>query len=300
MKNMYTCRAPESNEEFDAYYQLRWQVLRQPWHQEKGSEQDTLEGQSYHRLVVDEQGNIVATGRLHMESQFIGQIRYMAVADNVRGKGVGQLLLTALEQVAAKVGINTVQLNARESALSFYSAHGYLDKASAHTLYNEVKHRKMEKRLLSPSTHLGDWSIALSDLWHKTIPMSKAMNMQIAYYDQRQLITHCDLLFNKNLHNTMFAGSIYTLATLTGWAWVYFSLKQQGVNADIVLAEGNIRYLAPLAGVAYARTSIEVVDEIYNNLASGKNARLNIAVEVCCGDSVAAVFKGSYVAVSEK
>ena len=299
MKNMYTCRAPENKEELDAYYQLRWQILRQPWHQEKGSEQDSLEGQSYHRLVIDEQGNIVGAGRLHKESQYIGQIRYMAVAENVQGKGIGLLLLTALEQLAAKVGINMVQLNARESALTFYNAQGYLDKASAHTLYNEVKHRQMEKRLLPPSTHFNDWSIALSNLWHKTIPMSKAMNMQIAYYDQQQLITHCDLLFNKNLHNTMFAGSIYTLATLTGWAWVYFSLKHYGVNADIVLAEGNIRYLAPLAGAAYAKTSIEVVDEVYNNLALGKNARLNIEVKVCCGDTVAAVFKGSYVAISE-
>lgn len=98
----------------------------------------------------------------------------------------------------------------------------------------------------------------------------------------------------------MFAGSIYTMATLTGWAWVYFVLQAQRQHADIVLAKGNIKYLAPLEGVAHAQTLLRLVEGNTEPLAEGKNARFNIDVEVCCGDKVAAVFTGSYVAMAKR
>ena len=37
-------RPPETAEEFDAYYNLRWMVLRAPWNQPTGSEKDEYEG----------------------------------------------------------------------------------------------------------------------------------------------------------------------------------------------------------------------------------------------------------------
>ena len=51
---MNTCKAPQTSEEFEQYYQLRWEILRQPWHKALGSEQDELEQQSIHRMILDE------------------------------------------------------------------------------------------------------------------------------------------------------------------------------------------------------------------------------------------------------
>ena len=77
---MYKCRAPKNKAELAQYYHLRWQVLRQPWQQPKGSEKDDLEAQSYHRVIVDDMDNIVGVGRLHKSSQYEAQIRYMAIS----------------------------------------------------------------------------------------------------------------------------------------------------------------------------------------------------------------------------
>lgn len=297
---MFKCLPPKNKQELEAYYDLRWKILRAPWQQEKGSERDDLEQQSYHRVVLNEQNNIVAVGRLNQSSQFDGHIRFMAVDESVQGQGVGKLLLLALESVAREAGIKRLYLAARESAIGFYQNLGYESHGFSHTLYGEVRHEKMEKSLSSLSTHEQKNAQALEHVWHTTIPMSKAMNLKVSHYDRQYLMTHCDLLFNKNLHNTMFAGSIYTHATLTGWAWVYFALQTQQHAGDIVLAEGSIRYLAPLAGVAYARTSVDLVKENSDTLAQGKNARFTIQVEVCCGDTVAAVFSGLYVAVLKR
>ncbi len=294
---MYRCRAPKNQTELDAYYQLRWQVLRQPWQQPLGSEKDELESQSYHRVILDDMDNIVGVGRLHKYKQNSAQIRYMAICKTAQGKGLGKLLLKEFENIAMQAGVSIIELNARESAIGFYQQLGYENHGFSHTLYADVHHNKMSKSLAHSKSHLIEKTLALQDLWHQTIPLSKAMNINICYFDQQQLMTNCESTFNKNLHNTMFAGSIYTLATLTGWAWVYFALQKYQQQADIVLAKGNIRYMAPLAGIAHAQTSQTLITGNGDALAQGKNARFTIDVQICCGDNVVAVFTGSYVAV---
>lgn len=297
---MYKCRALKNQTELAQYYQLRWQVLRKPWQQTLGSEKDDLESQSYHRAIVDDMDNVVGVGRLHKTSQYHAQIRYMAISDELHGQGLGKLLIAELERIAAQVGVKTIELNARENAIGFYQRLGYINSGYSHTLYGDVSHDKMIKNISSAEQNLIKISTDLQQLWHETIPLSKAMNMNVCYFDQEKLLTNCEPSFNKNLHNTMFAGSIYTMATLTGWAWVYFVLQTQVQQADIVLAKGSIRYIAPLEGIAHAQTSIKLVEGSVAPLVDGENARFNIDVEVCCGDKVAAVFTGSYVAMAKR
>ena len=290
---MFECRAPKSQQEFDQYYHLRWKILRKPLNQEQGSERDNLETQSIHRAIFDDKGNVVAVARLHFSSMFSAQIRYMAVADVFQGKGLGQQLVIALEQVAISLGINIISLKAREQAIKFYQKLFYNNIGFSHLLFNKIKHFNMEKRLSPSHSHLGDISTELQSTWHKTIPMSKAMNLAIGFYDQQTFVTSCDENFNKNLHNTMFAGSIYTLATLTGWGWVYLLIQQKNLDGNIVLADANIRYHSPVEGIAFAKTGLLLssgsVDDLDNN-----KVKLQVEVQVMSGEKIAATFKGLY------
>jgi thioesterase domain-containing protein len=279
---------------------LRWQVLRQPWGQALGSERDTLEKESYHRMITDESNKVLAVGRLEKMSQYSGQIRFMAVCQSTQGQGLGRQIIEALEQQAKKLGITSLTLNARENALSFYQKLGYTSKGFSHLLFDEIKHFTMSKELFPDEKHQQNLTSALQDVWHQTIPLSKAMNIEISYYDGKQLITHCDGGFNKNLHNTMFAGSIYTLATLSGWGWVYLQLQQLKLKGDIVLAEANIKYHAPITGVGYAIVSIDSVEGDFNRLIQGRNARINLTTHLYSGDNIAATFTGSYAVLAEK
>jgi thioesterase domain-containing protein len=297
---MYECRSPKNEKEFTAYYQLRWQLLRQPWQQALGSEKDELEAQSYHRVVVDEQQNVVGVGRLHKSSQYCGHVRYMAIDSNFQGKGLGQMLMNELEHTAARLGVTNIELNARENAIEFYQKLGYKNNGFSHLLYGKIKHDKMSKVLTYLSEHQQEQAQALQTIWHQTIPLSKAMNINIAYFDEQELLTHCDVNFNKNLHNTMFAGSIYTLATLTGWGWVYLFLQSSHLSADIVLADANIRYHAPVEGPAVAKTSVAQVGGDGRELQSGRNAKFEVMVEVCCGEQITATFSGLYIGIAKK
>ena len=291
---MNVCRAPKNEQEVQQYFQLRWQVLRQPWHQPLGSEQDEYEQQAIHRCIFDEDNQIVAVARLHKTEQYHAQIRYMAVSPNMQGCGLGKQLLSSLEQAAIKQGVKSITLNARQAAIGFYRDLGYQQGEFSHLLYDDIKHFSMSKALKLSDKRNADAVQELKNTWHQTIPASKAMGIDITHYDGTSLVATCDLLFNKNLHNTMFAGSIYTLATLTGWGWVHMQLIEKQLKGSIVLADANIRYHSPLKGVAHAVTEVSLCEGDLDVLSTDKKAKLKVIVNVCCGDNITATFSGLY------
>jgi thioesterase domain-containing protein len=293
---MNTLCSPSTTDDLTQYYQLRWQILRKPWGQQQGSERDEYEKQSIHKMVINEEGEVLAVGRLEKSDTNQGQIRFMAVSEKTQGQGLGQQIVKALEQQASQLGMKEITLNARENAIGFYQKLGYKKVTFSHTLFDEIKHYTMVKKLSVHPLHQVEMAQALQEIWHNTIPLSKAMALQISFYDGKKLMTYCDADFNKNLHHTMFAGSIYTLVTLTGWGWVYLALQnEKGLTGDIVLAEANIKYHSPIKGLAYGQVVHSDVSGDYNNLLQGKKARINLVAHVYCGEKIAATFQASYV-----
>jgi N-acetylglutamate synthase-like GNAT family acetyltransferase len=142
----FVMKEPETFMDFQAYYQLRWQLLRKPWGQTLGSERDELEDDAWHRMCLFE-NDVIGVGRLHLQTAKQGQIRYMAVDEVFQGKGVGSMLLTSLQEQALQLGIEKIVLNSRESAVGFYETHGFKCLAPSHCLYGQIQHYEMEKVL---------------------------------------------------------------------------------------------------------------------------------------------------------
>ncbi len=137
---------PQTKKQFEEYYTLRWRLLRKPWNQQRGSEKDERENESIHIAAVIG-GKFIGVGRVHFNSKEEAQIRYMAVLDNYRGKGVGSQILGALEARARTKGAKYILLNSREAATGFYEKHGYKIIGSAHMLFGIIPHWKMKKEL---------------------------------------------------------------------------------------------------------------------------------------------------------
>ncbi len=140
-------RRPQSEHEFARLYELRWQVLRAPWGEPPGSEQDDADADSEHALIQDADGAPLAAGRLHFNSPDEAQIRYMAVAQRTRGQRLGRRIVEYLESIARDRGAKTVVLNAREEVAGFYKSMGYKIISAGPTLFGAVKHVRMQKRL---------------------------------------------------------------------------------------------------------------------------------------------------------
>ena len=140
--------SPKTEDEFYKYYLLRYNILRKPWKQHPGSEKEESDKNSIHRMLIDSKnGNALAVGRLHFNSNDEGQIRYMAVNNDAQGRGLGTQMIVELESIARKESIKWIILQARENAVPFYKNNGYEIIKKTHLLFNEIQHWLMKKKL---------------------------------------------------------------------------------------------------------------------------------------------------------
>lgn len=138
---------PSTDIQWQQYYDLRWQVLRQETGHPKGSEKDDLEDDSCHLMAIEDD-RCIGVGRVHFNHSSEGQIRYMAVAPDCRGRGVGLAIMEALEIYLLRNATATVVLNARKEAVGFYQKHGYDIIGEGHVLFGCIEHMKMRKQLM--------------------------------------------------------------------------------------------------------------------------------------------------------
>ncbi|HKJ81245.1 MAG TPA: GNAT family N-acetyltransferase [Ignavibacteriaceae bacterium] len=142
-----TITHPQTTEEFEKYYDLRWRILRAPWDQPKGSEKDKKEKGAIHLMACEKDKIPVGVGRVHFNSPEEAQVRYMAVEEDQRGKGIGAIILKELERSAVQKGAKIIMLNARDNAVPFYERYGYKIVKPSHTLFDSIPHFEMRKEL---------------------------------------------------------------------------------------------------------------------------------------------------------
>ncbi|MCG9697854.1 thioesterase domain-containing protein [Shewanella sp. Isolate11] len=135
----------------------------------------------------------------------------------------------------------------------------------------------------------------LKQTWHCTIPVSEFMQICPESYIEQQFSVNAPLAPNINLHHTMFAGSIYTLMTLTGWGAVWLNQQLAQVQGDIVLAKADIRYLAPITQSPVAKVTWPQVD--MSVLKQGRRVKVTLTVKLYCDDNCCAEFEGTYVSL---
>lgn len=142
---MFSVKEVKTKKELEGIVALRYTILRQPWNQPAETASDHLEDSSCNAFITDEQGVVIACGRLQENEFKTGQIRYMAVASAYQGKGLGKLVLQFLEQKATELQLRKIELQARENAIEFYKANGYIVKEKSFLLWGIIQHYLMEK-----------------------------------------------------------------------------------------------------------------------------------------------------------
>ena len=140
--------SPSNNSEFEKYYYFRWEYLRKGLNQKLGSERDDTENISIHRMIKNNNGEIIGIGRLHKISSDTHQVRYFAIHKNYRREGLGSYLMKDLEQIAVKNKSNYITLNARDNAINFYKKLGYKVLKKTFLLYKKIQHYEMRKKII--------------------------------------------------------------------------------------------------------------------------------------------------------
>jgi N-acetylglutamate synthase-like GNAT family acetyltransferase len=144
---MFKIRIAHTPEETQRIIDLRYKILRKPWNQSAETATDTLEPICINAYIENEKKEVVACGRLQENPDKVGQIRFMAVDDNQQGKGLGKIIVNALESEAKKLQLRSIELQARENAVEFYKSCGYTIKEKTFLLWGIIQHYLMEKVL---------------------------------------------------------------------------------------------------------------------------------------------------------
>ncbi|TRW48327.1 GNAT family N-acetyltransferase [Aliidiomarina halalkaliphila] len=300
----YQIVAPKTKQEFEDYYDLRYQVLREPFQRPRGSEKDEYDLVGEHRMLIDANKQLIGIGRLHFNSREEAQVRFMVVKPGLQGEGHGVRLLHALEILARENGAKRVIIRSRDATLGFYLKCGYELHEEGNTVDNPMAEHLLVKTL-DPVNHIiyrPQWCVELEATWHQKIPISEAMGIRVHQYTGREFELRAPLPRNINLHNTMFAGSIYTLATLTGWGLISLQMQERGISGAVVLADGHIQYQQPVRSHPRGLVHLRDLEGDMSVVEQGRNAHLKLTTYIYDGDNeaAAATFTGQYVILAPR
>ncbi|GGO79768.1 thioesterase [Marinobacterium nitratireducens] len=132
------------------------------------------------------------------------------------------------------------------------------------------------------------------------IPLLGHMGLGDFVWDGRRLEIPALLAPNVNDKGTGFGGSQATLATICGWSLITLLLREQGLECDLVIADSQLDYRAPVDGDFCACTELpdsQAVDAFFKRLHDRGRAPLPLCIEVRQGGRVAMRMQGRYVAI---
>ncbi len=142
----YAVRFASSAADRDALYKLRRDVFEIEQNIPRPLDRDAFDDSADHVVAFDDSGRCVGTGRVVRVDSRTAQIGRMAVAKDERKHGVGALVLSALERMAAMRGISDLTVNSQLPAEPFYAHRGYV-RIGGVFLDQGVPHVAMRKPL---------------------------------------------------------------------------------------------------------------------------------------------------------
>jgi thioesterase domain-containing protein len=133
---------------------------------------------------------------------------------------------------------------------------------------------------------------------HATIPLSAAMQFSIDHLDQDDIRVSAPLSPNINIHGTGFAGSLYSIAVLTGWALCMHIIDESGIDAELVVARAEIVYRAPVKSAIACRCSASREQRDTFLRAFHEHGKGRIMLDVAVGDLPQASLHATFVALA--
>jgi thioesterase domain-containing protein len=129
--------------------------------------------------------------------------------------------------------------------------------------------------------------------------LAKHIGIVVESADDSAVVLRAPLALNANYKGTAFGGSLYSVAVLTGWAWVTRYLAARGFAADAVIQESSVRFLVPVRGelrASVAAPSDAQIEKFRKMLQRAGRGRIRLRVEIIYNQTLAALFEGVFAA----
>lgn len=137
----------------------------------------------------------------------------------------------------------------------------------------------------------------LTEFFDNHLPITDFMGLTVEHYNGQQLVLHAPLGPNINDKATAFGGSLYNAAVMACWGMIYLHSQARGLRCNQVVAEGKIKYKAPVQGdiraICQAPSTDQLADFYAAFDANGK-ASIWLSATIECSGRVAVEFEGKY------
>ena len=139
---------------------------------------------------------------------------------------------------------------------------------------------------------------SLQEKIRNSIPLCEMMQFEIEEISSRSITVHAPLKPNINIHGTGFAGSLYSVGVLTGWALADHIMSLSDMKGMLVVAGAEIKYRTPVTQDIQCSTTVSdsacraFVDDYKAN---GKG-RLQLSIHI--GTSKNALLLADFMAIS--
>ncbi|BFM10612.1 thioesterase domain-containing protein [Simiduia litorea] len=146
-------------------------------------------------------------------------------------------------------------------------------------------------------TRAAEISENLNVFFDEHLPLTGFMGLRVESYDGKKLVLHAPLAPNINDKSTAFGGSLYNAAVMACWGMLYLKTLEAGLVCNQVVAEGHIKYLAPVKGDIRATCSAPSEPELnafIDRFKSHGKASLSLSAVIECGGKKAVAFEGRY------
>ena len=134
-----------------------------------------------------------------------------------------------------------------------------------------------------------------------TMPPVAAMAISVDRIDEQGLHLLAPLAANVNDKGNAFGGSLASLLTLSSWSWVSLQLEAAGLEADIYVADSQLRYRLPVYEDLHAVANVAAeqdVDAFVAMLRRRGRGRISMQAKiVLASGDVAAEFDGRFAAM---
>ncbi|WP_295910791.1 YiiD C-terminal domain-containing protein [uncultured Xanthomonas sp.] len=137
----------------------------------------------------------------------------------------------------------------------------------------------------------------------QAMPPVAALQVAVHEYAEQRLQLVAPLAANLNDKGNAFGGSLGSVMTLAGWGLVNCELHRAGLQADVYVADSQVRYLSPLYADLHAQANADAEADwavFVNTFRQRGRARIGIQAQVGApGAAAAATMSGRFVALAK-
>ena len=141
----------------------------------------------------------------------------------------------------------------------------------------------------------------LEQYLHESIPLSKAMGVQVRKSNPEHVVLAAPLTPNVNHQFTVFGGSASAVAILAAWSLLHVRLKQAGMRVRLVIQQNTMKFERPIADKFLASSAVidlPAWEKFQEMLKRKHRARITLKVTIRCHRENVGEMLGEFVALT--